>query len=77
MIDPENPKLQLREHEVDRLLAANRPTLPTTIGLELATNPFLRCDSDAIQTAVARQAALIKPDAISVFCAIRKLRNAF
>ncbi|WP_240483763.1 hydroxyacylglutathione hydrolase [Methylobacillus sp. MM3] len=77
MIDPENPKLQLREHEVDRLLAANRPTLPTTIGLELATNPFLRCDSDAIKTAVARQAALIKPDAISVFCAIRKLRNAF
>jgi len=77
MLDPDNPRLQQRENEVERLLASGRPTLPTTIGIELATNPFLRCNSVAIQSAAARQAALSKLDALSVFCAIRQLRNAF
>lgn len=76
-LDPDNLKLQQRESEVERLLASGRPSLPTSIGLELATNPFLRCDSVAIQSAAARQGLLEKTDPTSVFCAIRKLRNAF
>lgn len=77
MLDPDNLKLQQRESHVERLVAAGQPTLPTTIGLELATNPFLRCDSVAIQSAATHQATLSKQDALSVFCAIRQLRNAF
>jgi hydroxyacylglutathione hydrolase len=41
-IEPENEALQKRAKEVDRLRAAGQPTLPTTIGIELETNPFLR-----------------------------------
>jgi hydroxyacylglutathione hydrolase len=77
MLDPDNPKLQQRESEVERLLALHRPTLPTTIGLETATNPFLRCDSVTIQLAAARHASLAKQDPLSVFCALRQLRNDF
>lgn len=48
-VEPENEALQKRAKEVEALVAAGRPTLPTTIGLELATNPFLRPQSPAIR----------------------------
>jgi hydroxyacylglutathione hydrolase len=44
-VEPENEALQARMVEVDALRAAGEPTVPTTIGAELATNPFLRAES--------------------------------
>ncbi|MFC5385653.1 hydroxyacylglutathione hydrolase [Aquamicrobium segne] len=41
-IDPANAALQARAKEIEALRAQNKPTLPTTIGAELETNPFLR-----------------------------------
>ena len=41
-IDPDNEALQARLTDIVKLRAENQPTLPTTIGLELDTNPFLR-----------------------------------
>ena len=41
-VEPDNAALTERMQEVDRLRAAREPTIPTTIGLERATNPFLR-----------------------------------
>ena len=43
-VDPDNAALRERMAEVERLRAAGKPTLPTTIGREKATNPFLRAD---------------------------------
>ncbi|HWK35140.1 hydroxyacylglutathione hydrolase [Sphingomonas sp.] len=43
--EPDNEALKARMVEVDRLRAAGEATLPTTIALELATNPFLRASS--------------------------------
>ena len=40
--EPENAALRARADEVGRLRAAGRPTVPTTLGAELAENPFLR-----------------------------------
>ncbi len=48
-IEPENDALQQRAKEVERLVAAGQPTLPTRIDLELATNPFLRPGSPDIR----------------------------
>jgi hydroxyacylglutathione hydrolase len=48
-IDPDNAALKLRLKEVEALRAAGRPTLPTTVSAELATNPFLRAGSPAIR----------------------------
>jgi len=48
-IEPENAALQKRAKEVDQLRAAGGATLPTTIGVELETNPFLRPHVAAIQ----------------------------
>jgi hydroxyacylglutathione hydrolase len=48
-IEPDNAALQKRAREVDALRAAGKATLPTSIGLELDTNPFLRPHVAAIQ----------------------------
>ncbi|WP_188056009.1 hydroxyacylglutathione hydrolase [Sphingosinithalassobacter sp. CS137] len=43
--EPGNAAIAQRMEEVDRLRAAGEPTVPTTIGRELETNPFLRATS--------------------------------
>lgn len=48
-IEPDNVQLQRRAKDVDALRAAGKPTLPVQLALELATNPFLRPASAAIQ----------------------------
>ena len=46
-IEPENASLKARVKDVERLRAANIPTVPSLLSLELATNPFLRAkDAD-------------------------------
>jgi hydroxyacylglutathione hydrolase len=42
IIDPNNSDLQERVEEVRVLRENDKPTIPSTIGLELKTNPFLR-----------------------------------
>ena len=44
-VEPDNADVAERMREVDRLRAAGEPTVPTTIGRERATNPFLRAAS--------------------------------
>lgn len=44
-VEPQLPGLRERAAEIDRLRGLGRPTIPTTIGEELATNPFLRAGS--------------------------------
>ena len=43
--EPDNAAIATRMAEVDALRAKGEPTVPTTIGLERATNPFLRATS--------------------------------
>jgi len=46
-VEPDNPALKARAEEVARLRAEGRATVPSTIGQELATNPFLRAKDAA------------------------------
>jgi hydroxyacylglutathione hydrolase len=43
-VEPGNPDLQSRLAEVKELRAKDQPTIPTWIGQEKKTNPFLRVD---------------------------------
>lgn len=43
--EPDNDAIRHRMAEVDTARAAGEPTVPTTIGAERATNPFLRAES--------------------------------
>ncbi|GGE86821.1 hydroxyacylglutathione hydrolase [Sphingomonas prati] len=40
--EPDNAAIRDRAAEIDRLRADGKPTLPTTVALERATNPFVR-----------------------------------
>jgi hydroxyacylglutathione hydrolase len=70
-IEPANAALNARESEVDKLLAARKPTIPTTIGEEKAANPFLRADASE----VAKSVGLAGSPAWKVFAEIRERKN--
>lgn len=48
-VDPDNAALRARAAEIDRLRAAGEPTVPSLLGDERMTNPFLRPDDPAIR----------------------------
>jgi hydroxyacylglutathione hydrolase len=51
-VEPDNPALQARALEIDKLRDAGKITLPTSLAEELATNPFLRTrQSSVVDTA--------------------------
>jgi hydroxyacylglutathione hydrolase len=72
-IEPENTALAARAQEVDKLIAAHRPTIPATIGAEKAENPFLRADN----ADVAKSLGLAGNPAWKVFAEIRERKNKF
>jgi hydroxyacylglutathione hydrolase len=70
-IEPGNAALNAREAEVDKLLAAHKPTIPSTIGEEKAANPFLRADVPEVAKALGLADGL----AWKVFAEIRERKN--
>lgn len=72
-IDPANSALKERAAEIARLRAADRMTLPSSIALEMATNPFLRWHDAGIRSRLGLQDA---PDE-AVFAEIRKRKDMF
>ena len=46
-VEPDNAALRARAEEVRRLRAEGKPTVPTTLDEERATNPFLRAGDEA------------------------------
>ncbi len=74
--EPNNPDIQQRIEQVSRQRAENLPTLPSSIALEKATNPFLRCTQPELIRTLQRQ-GLSDTDELSVFIALREWRNHF
>ncbi len=72
-LEPNNAQLLSRKIETDRLLTSKQPSLPSTLALELATNPFLRCASEEIKYALK----LPNATELAVFTKMRHLRNTY
>jgi hydroxyacylglutathione hydrolase len=72
-IEPGNEALQARAAEVAENDANGRPSLPTTIGLELATNPFLRASSPEIQTRLGLEGQPLEV----IFGEVRRRKDRF
>jgi hydroxyacylglutathione hydrolase len=70
-IEPANAALAAREKEVEKLVAAHAPTIPSTLGEEKAANPFLRADVPE----VAKALGLAGKPAWQVFAEIRERKN--
>ena len=76
IIEPGNPRLQQRAVEVAAARAKGLATVPSTLALEKATNPFLRC-SEAEVVASALRAGASSAGSLAVFAALRERRNGF
>lgn len=74
--EPGNPALQQRIAATQQLRAANQPTVPSTIALEKATNPFLRCTQPEIIRTL-QQHGLTDTSELGVFSAMRDWKNRF
>ncbi|MDD5272973.1 MAG: hydroxyacylglutathione hydrolase [Methylovulum sp.] len=73
ILEPDNLALQEKMADVAVLRARQQATVPSTLAQELATNPFLRTDSKALQTAVGLQGG----DSLAVFTRLRALKDVF
>ncbi len=72
-LEPNNHQLILRIQQVNHLRSQNRPTIPSTMGQELTTNPFLREKSLEIQQSVN----MVNQPAEKIFKKIRTLKDSF
>ena len=72
-LEPNNSDLIQRKQQVKKLRAQQIPSLPSTIELELKTNPFLRCN----QASIFEHSEAENNNELSVFTAIRTSRNHF
>jgi hydroxyacylglutathione hydrolase len=72
-VEPDNPDLIRRAREVAELRRQGRATVPTTLGLEKATNPFLRAASPGLKATIGLAGA----DEVRVFARTRELKDGF
>ena len=72
-VDGANADLKARAQDIDRLRAVGRPTVPSTLADELATNPFLRADAPDL----AAQIGLAGADPATVFAEVRARKDSF
>lgn len=72
-IEPANPALISRIEKIETARAQGRPTVPSVLSNERATNPFLRCESPEIQANLGLEGA----DAVAVFTELRRRKDSF
>ena len=72
-IEPGNVALISRVEKIEAARAQGRPTVPSLLSTERATNPFLRSDSPEIQANVGLSGA----DPVTVFTEVRRRKDSF
>jgi hydroxyacylglutathione hydrolase len=70
-IEPDNAALNKRAREVEQLIGARKPTIPSTMADEKAANPFLRADLPSVAKAVGLEGE----PAWKVFAEVRERKN--
>ena len=75
-VEPDNQPLRDRVAEVAACRSRGAATVPATLALEKATNPFLRCSEPAVRAAAKRQGALSN-EPVEVFASLRAWKNSF
>jgi hydroxyacylglutathione hydrolase len=74
--EPHNSQIQQRIADTRRLRMSNQATVPFTLGLEKATNPFLRCKQPEL-IATLQTNGFDTPNELAVFTALREWRDQF
>jgi hydroxyacylglutathione hydrolase len=77
VVEPGNQALIERQAVVENLRSQGLPTLPSTIALEKATNPFLRCQQPEVIHNASSHAGKQLSDPVDVFATLRDWKNHF
>lgn len=75
--EPANQALMDWEARAKAMREVDVPTVPTTIALERATNPFVRCNEPGVAGTASQRAGKTLTDPVSVLAAIREWKNSF
>lgn len=76
-VEPDNANIKTRIEQVAALRDQGKPSLPSVLKEEKATNPFLRCDSRQLIENVEKYAGQTLGDPVSVFTWLRKWKDNF
>jgi len=75
--DANNINLLEHEKHVQQLRSQNQPSLPTSIKIEKAINPFFRAEQPAIQQAIAQVSDNPVDSAFAAFARLRALKDNY
>ncbi len=76
-VEPGNGAIGEWASEVEARRMSGRPSLPSTLRTERATNPFLRCAEPAVAGAAAAHAGRALSGPVEVFAELRAWKNVF
>lgn len=76
-VEPGNDDLAARATSETEKRGRGLPTLPSTIGREKKTNPFLRCLQPAVIAAASKYLGARASGPVQVFAALRDWKNTF
>lgn len=76
-VEPGNPHVTQRFADVTQMRNENRISLPSTIGLELLTNPFLRTTETPVKQKADEWKGHSNASQASVFAALRSWKDTF
>jgi hydroxyacylglutathione hydrolase len=76
-VEPDNAPLGDRIAAAEATRKRGEPTVPSDIALELATNPFLRCNDKSLQSSLNHQGKLQGDSTVEVFATVRGWKDVF
>lgn len=76
-VEPDNINCTERQKQCTVLRNNQKATLPSTIALELRTNPFLRCRSEGLSAMIRSQFGLNCASELDIFTHLRRWKDEF
>jgi hydroxyacylglutathione hydrolase len=76
-VEPGNPEIRQRLEQVRQWRETGQISLPSSIGLERATNPFLRSAQPAVSACIAEREGPASRSPAQVFAALRAWKDHF
>ena len=76
-VEPDNPDIDRKIAATEQLRAAHHPSLPSTIGNERLTNPFMRCHEASVKAAAETFAQTSLNHDPEVFAVLRRWKDQF
>lgn len=76
-LEPNNDALKAKYEKVSAMRTQGKWTVPSTIGEEKRTNPFLRITSPELIATLKKQDPALGEDAIAIFARARELKDRF